>query len=115
MRIRDLPLILSLAQEYEKSFSKGTFSLHVAFSRELENKKVYVQDLLHDHAAALRNLILRENAYVYVCGDASRMAKDVFGAFAHILADECEKDFKVTGDWYLRTMKAAGRWSEDVW
>ncbi|KAJ9635445.1 NADPH-cytochrome P450 reductase [Coniosporium tulheliwenetii] len=105
----------ALIHEYAKSFSNGIFSLHSAFSREQEDKRVYVQDLVLDHAAELSDLVLRRNAQVYVCGDASRMAKDIFRTFAHIINDDCEKDFNETGDSYLRSMKAGGRWSEDVW
>jgi len=66
------------------------------------------------HATELRDLVLRKNAHVYVCGNASRMAKDVFKAFVKIVAEDsehCPHD----GEEYLRNMKAAGRWSEDVW
>jgi sulfite reductase alpha subunit-like flavoprotein len=79
-------------------------------SRE-ESKKVYVQDLLSEHAAELKRLVLKEKAHVYVCGDASRMAKDVFKTFAGLIDGQCGE----SGVEYLRDMKASGRWSEDVW
>jgi sulfite reductase (NADPH) flavoprotein alpha-component len=101
-------------QEYERSLPPGTFSLHTAFSRD-QDQKIYVQDTLHQHAAELRDLVLHKNAHVYVCGDASRMAKDVFKAFTRIVADDSEGSPTETADSYLREMKRGGRWSEDVW
>jgi sulfite reductase alpha subunit-like flavoprotein len=59
-------------------FQPGAFDIWTAFSREDAQKKVYVQDLFEQHASELRRLILEQEAPVYVCGDASRMAKDVF-------------------------------------
>jgi NADPH-ferrihemoprotein reductase len=102
-------------QQHRQVFPDGIFSIHTAFSREKENKKVYVQDLLHEHVAELTKLVLREDAHVYVCGDASRMAKDVFSAFAQIVGHETQRKFHETGDVYLRRMKAERRWCEDVW
>lgn len=49
--------------------------LDLAFSRDQE-KKVYVQDRMLKQAPLLWAW-LQEGATVYVCGDASRMAKDV--------------------------------------
>jgi sulfite reductase (NADPH) flavoprotein alpha-component len=84
-------------EAYEKSFATGKFSLNTAFSRE-RDQKVYVQDILHQHATELRDLVLRKNAHVYVCGDASRMAKDVFIASTRIIAAECEENSTETAD-----------------
>lgn len=75
-----------------------------------------MQHLLTEHAEELRDLILRKEAYVYVCGDATRMARDVFNTMANLIAS----DSQFTGDAYkaqnhLASMKASGRWLEDVW
>ena len=104
---------MKCTQRYQLSFPAHTFSVHAAFSRE-ESKKIYVQDLLSEHAIELKRLELLkrlEKAHVYVCGDASRMAKDVFKTFAGLIDGQCGK----CGVEYLRDMKASGRWSEDVW
>ena len=52
--------------------------LDTAFSRDHE-RKIYVQDRLVEHSALLWSW-LQDGASVYVCGDASRMAKDVHSA-----------------------------------
>merc|ERR1712043_37898 len=55
----------------------------------------YVQDIMRnneDCKSRLLNLILKENASVYVCGDGNAMARDVQGAIVDILAMEFEKE-----------------------
>jgi NADPH-dependent sulfite reductase flavoprotein alpha-component len=49
--------------------------LDVAFSRD-QRQKIYVQDRMLEHGAEFWRW-LQDGAHVYVCGDASRMAKDV--------------------------------------
>ncbi|MCC2032367.1 bifunctional nitrate reductase/sulfite reductase flavoprotein subunit alpha [Microbacterium allomyrinae] len=49
--------------------------LDLAFSRD-QRQKIYVQDRMVEHGAQLWRW-LEDGAHVYVCGDATRMAKDV--------------------------------------
>ena len=64
--------------------SRGVLQgLHVAFSRKPGGKKVYVQHLIEQEAAALYGL-LEQGAHIYVCGDAKHMAPDVREAFAKV-------------------------------
>ncbi|MEU4691611.1 bifunctional nitrate reductase/sulfite reductase flavoprotein subunit alpha [Actinoplanes sp. NPDC023714] len=56
--------------------SAGTLSrLDLAFSRD-QRTKIYVQDRMREQGTALWTW-LQEGAHLYVCGDASRMARDV--------------------------------------
>lgn len=50
---------------------------------------------------------------MYICGDAHRMAKDVFKTMAQII----EEDEAFDGDAqaYLKGLKKCKRWLEDVW
>lgn len=96
---------------YSSSFTKGEFSLFTAFSREDPLKKIYVQDMIRSRADEVKELILNQNAYVYVCGDASRMAKDVSRA----IGESIDGSVEGSSDLYLKKMKLDGRWSEDVW
>ncbi|MEU7719511.1 bifunctional nitrate reductase/sulfite reductase flavoprotein subunit alpha [Streptomyces tibetensis] len=57
--------------------------LDTAFSRDQRNK-VYVQDRMREHGPELWHW-LRDGARFYVCGDASRMAKDVDRALRDIV------------------------------
>ncbi|MGV9562381.1 molybdopterin-dependent oxidoreductase [Streptomyces sp. NPDC003480] len=58
--------------------------LDTAFSRD-QRAKVYVQDRMREHGLELWHWLL-EGACLYVCGDASRMAKDVDRALRDIAA-----------------------------
>ncbi|MFE2215404.1 molybdopterin-dependent oxidoreductase [Streptomyces canus] len=56
--------------------------LDTAFSRD-QRAKVYVQDRMREHGPLLWSW-LQDGAHFYVCGDASRMAKDVDRALRDI-------------------------------
>lgn len=64
--------------------------LHTAFSREDPAKekkhKVYVQHRMLEQGDRLARLLLQEGAYLYVCGDAENMARDVHQALRQLLA-----------------------------
>jgi sulfite reductase (NADPH) flavoprotein alpha-component len=61
----------------------GTLArLDTAFSRD-QRTKVYVQDRMREHGPLLWSW-LQDGAHFYVCGDASRMAKDVDQALRDI-------------------------------
>jgi NADPH-dependent sulfite reductase flavoprotein alpha-component len=62
--------------ELEDMFRDGFLHrLDLAFSRD-QRERIYVQDRMIEHGAELWRW-LQDGANVYVCGDASRMAKDV--------------------------------------
>lgn len=73
--------------EEELSFlaDRGDLKLSLAFSRDQEHK-IYVQDLLKAQKAQVYQW-LQEGAYIYVCGDAKNMAKDVEQALVEILIE----------------------------
>ncbi|MEV6565034.1 bifunctional nitrate reductase/sulfite reductase flavoprotein subunit alpha [Streptomyces kronopolitis] len=56
--------------------------LDTAFSRD-QRAKIYVQDRMREHGGRLWSW-LQDGAHFYVCGDASRMAKDVDRALRDI-------------------------------
>ncbi len=58
--------------------------LDLAFSRD-QSDKIYVQDRMREQGAQLWAW-LQEGAHVYVCGDASRMAKDVDAALREVVS-----------------------------
>ena len=90
--------------------------MHVAFSRAPDRKKQYVQDQLHLQRVALRQLILSNDAHVFVCGNARSMAKDVYHSMVRLLAEDayfvgCQDRAAE----YLKDMEIDRRWQEDVW
>ena len=62
----------------------GVTRLYAAFSREPGKPKTYVQQAIREHGDEVWRL-LQQEAMVFVCGDASRMAPDVRQAFAEPL------------------------------
>jgi sulfite reductase (NADPH) flavoprotein alpha-component len=86
--------------------------LHTAFSRD-QGKKVYVQDRMQENAAELYAWLER-GAYFYVCGDASRMAKDVESALLDCIAKGSDGTLEHAAE-YLAAMKKAKRYQRDVY
>ena len=82
--------------------------LSVAFSRD-QADKIYVQDRIRENGAELVAW-LEKGAHLYVCGDGTRMAKDVHQALLDILTD-AGKDAEA----YLTDLRDAGRYQRDVY
>jgi sulfite reductase alpha subunit-like flavoprotein len=113
--------------------------LHVAFSREppipaphvmqdgvgaaaapvpVTPSKFYVQDRMKLQGKLLADLLLNQHAYLYVCGDGTRMARDVRAAVVEVLqmhgglsADEAKERVEF---WRSRQGKEA-TYVEDIW
>lgn len=86
--------------------------LDLAFSRD-QAKRIYVQHRMMEQGAQLWRW-LNEGAHLYVCGDASRMAKDVDGALLTI----AQKHGKLSGEQALEFRKelvAEKRYVRDVY
>lgn len=99
-------------EEWEELCAAGQLRLDVAFSRDQEHK-MYVQHKMLECGKELFDQ-LENNAYLYVCGDAHRMAKDVDAAL-HLIA-------KVHGDMddagakeYVKKLRAEKRYLRDIY
>ena len=100
-------------EELERMVVDGHLTrLDTAFSRDRDHK-VYVQDLMLQNSRQLWSW-LQEGAYVYVCGDAFRMAKDVDKTLQSIVATEggLDHDGSVA---YLQVLKDNARYQRDVY
>lgn len=86
--------------------------LDTAFSRDQE-KKIYVQDRMREKAAELYQWLER-GAYFYVCGDATRMAKDVETALLDVIAQGSNGTLEHAQE-YLAAMKKQKRYQRDVY
>ena len=87
--------------------------LDTAWSREPGQAKVYVQDRMKENARELWRW-LQEGAHFYVCGDASRMAKDVDTTLREIARTEGTLDEAQARDWMVALAKQ-GRYQRDVY
>lgn len=65
---------------------KGFLRLDCAFSRD-QQEKLYVQNLMHKHTTDIWEWI-NEGAFIYICGDARYMAKDVITKLHNIVAEK---------------------------
>jgi sulfite reductase (NADPH) flavoprotein alpha-component len=73
--------------EWQKYLKNGMLTrMDVAFSRDTDHK-IYVQHRMMEQARDIYAW-MKEGAFFYVCGDASRMAKDVHQALIDIYAQE---------------------------
>lgn len=100
-------------EEIENFFADGTLErLDLAWSRD-QTDKVYVQHLMIQQGAELWRW-LEEGAAFYVCGDASRMAKDVDAALHQLIIDHGKKSDDEAKD-YVIAMKKAKRYQRDVY
>lgn len=86
--------------------------LDLAFSRDQEHK-IYVQDKMLEQASRLWSW-LQDGASIYVCGDASRMAKDVDATLHAIIEKQGHLDTDAATE-YVQTLKDNHRYHRDVY
>ncbi|MEV7699453.1 bifunctional nitrate reductase/sulfite reductase flavoprotein subunit alpha [Streptomyces sp. NPDC086779] len=100
-------------EELDSLRRDGTLTrLDTAFSRD-QRAKIYVQDRMREHGAQLWSW-LQEGAHFYVCGDASRMAKDVDRALRDIaVAHGGLQEDAATA--YVKQLAADERYARDVY
>jgi sulfite reductase (NADPH) flavoprotein alpha-component len=91
----------------------GTLArLDTAFSRD-QGRKVYVQDRIAENAEDLWHW-LQDGAHFYVCGDATRMAKDVDSALRRLAMTEGRLNEAQARDWIV-ALARQGRYLRDVY
>jgi sulfite reductase (NADPH) flavoprotein alpha-component len=100
-------------EEFEAFLAKGVLTrLSTAFSRD-QAEKDYVQHRMLEHAGELYAW-LEEGAHFYVCGDATRMAKDVDAALHKIVEIAGGKTPEEAAA-YVEALKKAKRYKRDVY
>lgn len=99
--------------EWQDALRRGPLHrLDLAFSRD-QAKKVYVQHALRERGREVYAW-LQNGAHLYVCGDATRMAKDVHAALIEIVAEHGGLDTEAAGD-YVAALAAQGRYARDIY
>jgi sulfite reductase (NADPH) flavoprotein alpha-component len=86
--------------------------LDLAFSRDQE-RKLYVQDRMLEHAPELWAW-LEKGAHFYVCGDASRMARDVHAAL-HKVIETAGGRTPAEAEAYVAQLSSDKRYQRDVY
>lgn len=98
--------------ELKRSQEQGFLKLTTAFSRD-QAEKVYVQHRLVENAREVWSW-LNEGAHFYVCGDASRMAKDVDAAL-HKIAETAGRLSSDNAAAYVSDLRKTKRYQRDVY
>ena len=102
-------------EELEAFAEDGTLTkLCVAESRKDPDSKVYVQHLMRQHSSHLRELIVDQDAFVFVFGDGHGMATDVHSTLVDIIRSGDGVDAKDAED-KLASMTRDARYVKDVW
>ena len=86
--------------------------LSLAFSRD-QAEKVYVQDRMLEEGAELWAW-LQEGAHFYVCGDASRMARDVDTALQKVIQIHGSRSAEEAAE-FLQELRNQKRYQRDVY
>jgi sulfite reductase (NADPH) flavoprotein alpha-component len=99
--------------EWQQALKDGTLHrIELAFSRD-HSHKIYVQDRLRERGRELFDW-LEGGAHLYVCGDATRMARDVHDALRSIVAEHGDRSSDDATE-YLNTLQQQGRYARDVY
>ncbi|MFL0594049.1 assimilatory sulfite reductase (NADPH) flavoprotein subunit [Staphylococcus caprae] len=99
--------------EWQEWLNDGTLSkLDVAFSRDTD-QKVYVQHKIAENSEQFNQWIENGGA-IYVCGDESKMAKDVHLAIREVLMKE-QNLSEDDAEEYLKQLKRDKRYQRDVY
>ena len=99
--------------EWQQALRSGQLHrLDLAFSRD-QADKVYVQHKLREQGREL-HAWLESGAHLYVCGDATRMARDVEAALLDLIATHGGHDADGAKD-YLARLQQQGRYARDVY
>ncbi|MBO9664661.1 assimilatory sulfite reductase (NADPH) flavoprotein subunit [Dokdonella sp.] len=99
--------------EWQAALKDGSLHrLDLAFSRD-QAEKIYVQQRLRERGRELYDW-LESGAHLYVCGDATRMAKDVHAALVDIAVEHGGKDREQAVE-YVDALQQQGRYARDVY
>jgi sulfite reductase (NADPH) flavoprotein alpha-component len=100
-------------KEWDAYLSSGLLTrLDTAFSRD-QSQKIYVQHRLRDAGREIWSW-LQDGAYLYLCGDAERMAPDVDAALC-ALAEEHGSLSKEAAAEYMANLRTQKRYRRDVY
>lgn len=97
--------------EYAKALGEN-FEMHSCFSREGSEKK-YVQHKLYELKDEIMKLI-DAGGFIYVCGDAARMARDVNDTLCKIISEKKGFSLEKAHD-ILKNFRTLNKYQEDVW
>ncbi len=99
--------------EWQQYAKKGILTrIDLAWSRD-QSEKIYVQDRIREQSREIWNW-LRDGSYIYVCGDASRMAKDVENALLDVIQKEGNMNKEQAED-FIDELRTESRYLRDIY
>ncbi|QFQ32591.1 assimilatory sulfite reductase (NADPH) flavoprotein subunit [Buchnera aphidicola (Aphis fabae)] len=84
----------------------------LAWSRDQE-KKIYIQDKIRENGQEIWKWI-EKNAHIYICGNASKMAKDVEEALLDIISQNGSMSIESSNE-FLNNLRLNKRYQRDVY
>ena len=111
--IRSSKLDYIYREEIEMFVAEGALDyLFVAMSREVPDKREYVQHQIAQQGSLIWNMV-EDGAYIYVCGSQS-MRDDVRTAFVETF-ENCGSLTASGAEGYMERMETDNRYRPDVW
>ncbi|EEA28917.1 NAPDH-dependent diflavin reductase [Talaromyces marneffei ATCC 18224] len=107
--------------EWKQFEKEGVFDLQVltAFSRD-QQRKVYVQDRIREHAEAIFNMLHEDGGSVFICGSSGRMPQAVREAliecFQHRNPSSGSNTYRrEQAEHFLLEMEKTGSYKQETW
>ena len=100
-------------EEWQHLENKG-LKVFAGFSRDANEPKTYVQDLLNHQSALVFNTVAKQGGKVYVCGSSGNMPKGVRQALVDVLQNHGEMSTD-DAESYIEGMEKAGRYKQETW
>lgn len=99
--------------EWEKLEQEMPLQVFTAFSRD-QKPKIYVQDLIKEHAKLVVKLLHEEDGIVYVCGSSGKMPQAVREALVTAFQSAGGMDIEAA-EAYLARMEKESRYKQETW
>lgn len=94
--------------------SQNKLSIYPCFSRDQDSKIKYVQHKIYEQHELVGDLILNQNAIVFICGSSGAMPREVRITLVEILV-KFGKMTDTEADDYLMDMENGGRYLQETW
>ena len=106
------------SDEWTNLAAREGLSVWKAFSRDSQEPRQYVQDVIRAHAADVHKMLFEDQrGKVYVCGSAGGMPKGVREALVDVLLMGEGKESMTRGEAeaYVERMEREGRYKQETW